>query len=89
MTTIRLEQPHDYRQIRHLNEVAFGQPLEANLVEKLRERCREILSLVAADRGEVVGHILFTPVLIENQSEPVVGMGLGRWPCSLNGSGKA
>ena len=58
-----------------MNELAFGQPAEADLVDKLRQACTDSLSLVAED-GEVVGHILFTPVVVESQEQRVVGMGL-------------
>jgi putative acetyltransferase len=42
---------------------------------RLRQACAESLSLVAADVA-VVGHILFTPVTIENEGQRIVGMGL-------------
>ena len=75
MTKIRFERSDDAARIRHVNELAFGQPAEAHLVEKLRQSCAESVSLVADD-DVVVGHILFTPVVIENQEQRVVGMGL-------------
>ena len=61
--------------MRRLNELAFGQPAEANLVEKLRAAGGDALSLVA-EADDVVGHILFTPVVVECASRRVVGMGL-------------
>ena len=39
--SIRLERPEDASQVRLINELAFGQPLEADLVDALRRRCRE------------------------------------------------
>lgn len=57
------------------NELAFGQPAEANLVETLRAAGADALSLVAV-ADTVVGHILFTPVVVESASTRVVGMGL-------------
>jgi putative acetyltransferase len=74
--TVRTESPADAPQVRTINEQAFGQPLEADLVDRLRTTCREGLSLVADDDGTVVGHILFTPVVIESGAESVEGMGL-------------
>jgi len=62
--SIRLEQPHDADEVRQTNEQAFGGPLEARLVDALRGH-RSYLSLVATIDGQVVGHILFTPVTIE------------------------
>lgn len=73
--TIRIERPEDAALVRHVNELAFGQPLEARLVEKLRQACTDSLSLVAED-GDVVGHILFTPVVVESSGRRIVGMGL-------------
>jgi putative acetyltransferase len=73
--TIRPERPDDVARVRDLNTLAFGQPAEARLVDTLRANCADALSLVADDNA-VVGHILFTPVTIENTEPPLVGMGL-------------
>jgi putative acetyltransferase len=75
MITIRLEAPGDVIQVRRINELAFGQPAEADLVDRLRDACAESLSLVAEDEV-VVGHILFTPVVVESSGQRIVGMGL-------------
>ena len=64
MIGVRLEQPGDEAGIRETNELAFGEPLEARLVDTLRETA-DYLSLVATIDGAVVGHILFTPVTID------------------------
>ena len=74
MAVIRPERPGDFSQIRHVNELAFGQPAEADLVDTLRTACPEALFLVAEEDGEIVGHILFTSVVLEGR--PVRGMGL-------------
>ena len=71
-----MEKPEDHATVRIVNEQAFGQPLEANIVETLRWDCSEALSLVADETGEVIGHIMFTPATIENQSGKMKGMGL-------------
>lgn len=73
--SIRPERPEDASRIRHVNELAFGQPAEADLVERLRQACTDALSLVAEDDA-VVGHILFTPVVAESAGRQVIGMGL-------------
>jgi putative acetyltransferase len=73
--TIRPEKSEDIADVRRVNELAFGRPAEANLVDQLREGCADAVSLVAED-GAVVGHTLFTPVVIENAGGRVVGMGL-------------
>jgi putative acetyltransferase len=74
MVIIRPERPEDASLIRHVNELAFGELAEADLVDKLRRTCGEALSLVAEDDGAIVGHILFTPVIVEGR--PTLGMGL-------------
>jgi putative acetyltransferase len=61
---VRFEQPDDAASIRETNELAFGTPLEAGLVDALRGSA-EYLSLVATIDERVVGHILFTPVSLE------------------------
>src|SRR5207244_5015033 len=73
--TIRPEKPEDASRVRHVNELAFGQPAEADLVERLRRACTDALSLVAEDDA-VVGHIFFTPVVVESAGRQVLGMGL-------------
>ena len=75
MITIRPERPEDASRVRHVNEQAFGQPAEADLVERLRQACTDTLSLVA-EEDAVVGHILFTSVVVESAGRRVLGMGL-------------
>ena len=74
--TIRKEDPKDIRQIQEVNERAFGQPQEANIVESLRRNCKEILSLVAVNDDRVVGHVLFSPAELEGGGKRIKGMGL-------------
>jgi putative acetyltransferase len=76
MSVIREEGPQDASAIRAVNEQAFGQPAEADLVDALRRSCADRLSLVAEENGVVVGHILFTPTVVESAGRQVVGMGL-------------
>ncbi len=75
MIAIRPEKIEDAAQVRHVNELAFAQPAEADLVDKLRQASPDALSLVAVD-DDVVGHILFTPVVVESMGRRVLGMGL-------------
>ncbi len=67
MLTIRPETPEDIAAIRYVNEQAFGQNEEAELVEKLRNRAALSLSLIAVQKNEIVGHITFSPVVIESE----------------------
>ena len=65
MLTIRPETPEDETAIRHINEKAFGQKDEAELIDKLRHRSVLTISLIAVQDGKAVGHIAFSPVTIE------------------------
>ncbi|MHC4538153.1 MAG: GNAT family N-acetyltransferase [Planctomycetota bacterium] len=76
MVVVRREQPRDVPKIREVNRRAFGQDQEALIVDRLRENCNSILSLVALAGNEVVGHILFSPAVIEGDNERLVGSGL-------------
>ena len=63
---IRAETAEDRALVRRVNELAFGRPNEANLVDALREKARPYISLVAIVDDEVVGHIFFSQVSIES-----------------------
>ena len=76
MITIRKEQKGDEEQIRQVNIRAFSQAAEADVVDALRIACPEGVSLVAMCEGKVVGHILFTPAVIEAKKKKIWGMGL-------------
>jgi len=76
MISIRPEQPNDVAAIRTVNERAFGQSDEANIVDRLRESCSDVLSLVATIDDGIVGHILFSPAAVENAGRTIGGMGL-------------
>jgi putative acetyltransferase len=62
---IRQEQPGDIDAIQQVNELAFGQPTEAEIVDCLRQSDADIVSLVAVQDEQIVGHILFSPITIE------------------------
>ena len=74
--TIREERPGDVQEVRRVNELAFGQRTEADLVDRLRRSCPGASLSLVADDCAIVGHILFTPVVIERSGAPLVGMGL-------------
>ena len=76
MIIVRTEVIQDYAAVRLVNELAFGQPLEANLVEALRENAQPYISLVATNGNEVVGHIFFSAVTLEPNQQEVSIMGL-------------
>jgi len=62
---IRIESPADIPGVRAVNEAAFETGAEAALVDALREGAKFVLSLVADLDGEIVGHVLFTDIVIE------------------------
>jgi|SRR5262249_25378961 len=70
------ETEDDYAAVRRINELAFGQPIEANLVDALRANARPYISLVAVLNEEIVGHIFFSPVSIESEQEIFTAIGL-------------
>ena len=69
MIIIRQEQPSDVARIRAVNLAAFETATEADLVDALRQQARPLISLVADDNGEIVGHILFSPVTLANATD--------------------
>jgi len=70
---IREERSGDLAAIREVNELAFGQPLEANIVDAVRSNGAMLASLVAMVDDRIVGHIMYSPVSLN----AVVGAGLG------------
>jgi putative acetyltransferase len=62
---IRTEAPGDRPAVRALHLTAFETRAEADLVDALRDRARPLISLIAEEAGEIVGHILFSPVTLE------------------------
>ena len=67
MLSVRREVAKDIDSIRYVNEQAFGQKEEAELIDKLRNRSAVTLYLVAVQEDQIVGHILFSPVIIESE----------------------
>jgi HAD superfamily hydrolase (TIGR01509 family) len=75
---LRPEIPEDLPGIRLVNERAFPTRVEADLVDLCRTRGKIALSLAARLDGQVVGHVLFTPVTHETAlPHPSAGLGLG------------
>jgi putative acetyltransferase len=77
MIRIREESPADAAGIQAVLENAFGKNTEADLVDRLRVNGGAALSLVAEDDGRIVGHALFTTVMLGTRPRPIEGMGLG------------
>src|SRR5436853_3912475 len=66
---IREERPNDVAAVRDLNRRAFGQDQESNIVDALRANGAALLSLVATLNGQVVGHIMYSPLSIDGKFE--------------------
>ena len=64
---IRPETAADYDAIRKVNDEAFGDTLEARLVDAIRESDRFVpeLSLVAVSEGQTHGHVISSYVDVE------------------------
>ncbi|MDH3511357.1 MAG: N-acetyltransferase [Gammaproteobacteria bacterium] len=73
---IRAETEQDRHAVYDVNAAAFATPAEAILVDALREQAQPVVSLVAEDDGEIVGHIMLSPVSLSAHPELKV-MGLG------------
>ena len=73
---IRPESEADRAAIRTVNEAAFDTSAEADLVDVLRAKSAQLVSLVAEIDDTVVGHILFSRVSLTEQPHLRV-MGLG------------
>lgn len=71
MLSIRPETLQDRVDIHHVNEAAFGQESEAELVEKLRNRGMPVISLVVLSDGQLVGHIAFSPVTVKSENSTI------------------
>lgn len=74
--SIRDETAGDLEAIYSVNEQAFETNAEAELVDLLRMRGKAVISLVAEVDGEIVGHILFSPVSIEPPATNWKALGL-------------
>jgi putative acetyltransferase len=73
---LRREQSGDERAIHEVEADAFERADEAELVDRLRARGRNFLSLVATRDGAIVGHLLVTRVCIEGAREDLLLLGL-------------
>ncbi len=72
---IREERPDDAEAIRIANLAAFDTSTEADLVDSLRRHAAPIISLVAEEDANIIGHIMFSPVTLVGGHGPTL-MGL-------------
>ncbi|HUE87883.1 MAG TPA: N-acetyltransferase [Vicinamibacterales bacterium] len=73
MIQIREERPADIPAIRDITRRAFGQAQEGEIIDALRANGAALLSLVATRDDRVVGHIMYSPLLVGD----VTGAALG------------
>lgn len=73
---VRPEAPGDAAAIHALYAAAFGTDAEARLVDALRASGALTLSLVAVEGDAIVGHIAFSPVVVEGGGRVAEGLGL-------------
>lgn len=86
MIEIRQENPDDETAIRRVNEAAFCETVEADIVDALRPLCNTFISFVALEGGAVVGHLLFTEATIDGTDAS--GMGLAPIAVAPSGQGR-
>jgi putative acetyltransferase len=68
LLTIRNETASDREAVFRVESQAFGRDVEAELVDALHDGGHVLLSLVAEEDGEIVGHIMFSPMTIESET---------------------
>ena len=73
---IRKEKDNDKDKIWKVNAEAFETEVEANLLNALRDSGTPFISLVAEEDEEIVGHILFTPVVLIGDASGLKLVGL-------------
>ena len=75
---VREEQPDDAPRVRKLNAAAFGRRDEADLIDDLWHEGVVLLSLVAELDSKVIGHILFSRMTVETDTdrEPLAAVSL-------------
>ena len=67
MASLRLESSVDAPRIRELLEASFPGPDEADLVDNLRRDGDMVLSFVAEADGFLIGHVLFSRVIVDRE----------------------
>lgn len=73
---VTLEAAVDHHRVREVVDAAFGRPEEARIVERLRTDGNSLLSLVARLNDEIVGHVMFSRIFIEQDAGRVRAVAL-------------
>ena len=89
MMSIRAATPRDRDAIRLVEENAFGQQVEAGLVDALVAADDAVVELVAEEDGQVMGHILFSRLFVQEGGRefPAVALAPLAVDPSFHGSG--
>ena len=89
MMSIRVATPGDRAAIRLVEEHAFGQRAEAGLVDALVGNGDAVVELLAEEDGQVVGHILFSRLYVQQggRNFPAVALAPLAVEPSFHGSG--
>lgn len=74
--TIREATEQDRDAIRSVEEAAFGQAGEARLVDLLVAAGDDVLELVAERDGRLVGHVLFSRLMVETRNRSFAAVAL-------------
>lgn len=83
---IRNEEAKDIEQVREVLCAAFPTDVESRLVDALRANGKAIISLVAAQKEQVLGHIMFSPVSVtpsNGATPPSKAKGIGLAPVAV------
>lgn len=71
---IRAETEADFGAITAVNDLAFGETVQSEIIQTLRQSGESLFSLVADQNAEIVGHIMFYRVLLDGE-DSVAGLG--------------
>ena len=72
----RNEKLQDIAAIRKVHESDIENRAEADLVDALRDKKADLISIVATMDARIVGHILFSPVTLDTDGRTVTLLGL-------------
>ncbi|HYC56570.1 MAG TPA: N-acetyltransferase [Candidatus Binatia bacterium] len=76
MPTLRNYRDHDFEAVLRVHACAFPTRAESDLVAALIQERQARVSLVVEYEGELAGHVLFSPVTVDERSDVTGGLGL-------------
>lgn len=65
---VRTEKREDFAAVQAIHLSAFPEDAESKLINRLRKNASPIVSMVAEDNEQLVGHILFSPVTLDSST---------------------